>query len=78
MVDFLKLVTYCTGQKSLSYCKKYLLVSDVSIGFEETEMEVYEYAGSVSPCVAILRPLNLNRIEYANFSMRVSTRNISG
>ncbi len=41
-------------------------------------MEVYENAGTISLCVAILRPTDLSRIEYATFSIRVYTRSISG
>ncbi len=41
-------------------------------------MEVYENAGTISLCVAILRPTDLSRIESETFTMKLYTRNVSG
>ena len=51
-----------------------IVLSDISIGFEETEMEVYENAGNISLCAGILRPTSRNIIDNVTFYLYLSTK----
>lgn len=55
------------------YITSYSLCPDVIIGFEETEVDVYESSRSVRICARILHPTSTSGMEDVNFDMQFST-----
>jgi len=49
----------------------------VQVGFEESEVEVYENAGRVQVCTRVLKPTSTSYLEYASYGVQLSTRSNS-